>query len=109
MYRTFFIRIPIVPHIFHYDSINCLLSGHDGGAAEAPCGGLCAVVSPLPYWLTTALSGVCCFCPKDIYLGELMSTVCSVHVGGWAGVGACSAEGVGDPGRIRRRAARDPR
>ena len=26
--------------------------------AEAPCGGLCAVVSPLPYWLTTALSGV---------------------------------------------------
>ena len=26
-----------------------------------------------------------------------MSTVCSVHVRGWAGVGACSAEGVGGP------------
>ena len=26
-----------------------------------------------------------------------MSTVCSVHVGGSAGVGACSAEGVGGP------------
>ena len=37
------------------------------------------------------------FSPRDIYLGELMSTVCSVHVGGWAGVGACSAEGVGGP------------
>ena len=36
------------------------------------------------------------FFSKDIYLGELMSTVCSVHVRGWAGVGACSAEGVGD-------------
>ena len=35
------------------------------------------------------------FVPKDIYLDELMSTACSVHVGGWAGVGACSAEGVG--------------
>ena len=31
------------------------------------------------------------FFTKDIYPGELMSTVCSVHVGGWAGVGACSA------------------
>ena len=37
------------------------------------------------------------FFPKDYNLGELMSTVCSVHVGGWAGVGACSAEGVGGP------------
>ena len=37
------------------------------------------------------------FFPKDDNLGELMSTVCSVHVGGWAGVGACSAEGVGGP------------
>ena len=37
------------------------------------------------------------FFPKDIYLGEKLSTVCSVHVGGWAGVGACSAEGVGGP------------
>ena len=37
------------------------------------------------------------FSPKDDNLGELMSTVCSVHVGGWAGVGACSAEGVGGP------------
>ena len=37
------------------------------------------------------------FFPKDINLGELMSTVYSVHVGGWAGVGACSAEGVGGP------------
>ena len=46
------------------------------------------------------------FSPKYIYLGELMSTVCSVHVGGWAGVGACSAEGGRRPGRIRRRAAR---
>ena len=35
---------------------------------------------------------------KDGNLGELMSTVCSVHVeGGWAGVGACSAEGVDGP------------
>ena len=34
---------------------------------------------------------------KDDILGELMSTVCSVHVGGWAGVGACSAKGVGGP------------
>ena len=34
---------------------------------------------------------------KDDNLGELMSTVCSVHVGGWGGVGACSAEGVGGP------------
>ena len=33
------------------------------------------------------------FFPKDIYLGELMSTVCGVHVGEWAGVGACSAAG----------------
>ena len=32
------------------------------------------------------------FSPKDIYLGELMPTVCGVHVEGWAGVGACSAE-----------------
>ena len=31
--------------------------------------------------------------PKDIYLGVLMSTMCRVHVGGWVGVGACSAEG----------------
>ena len=35
--------------------------------------------------------------PKDINLGELMSTVRNVHVGGWASVGACSAEGVGGP------------
>ena len=28
---------------------------------------------------------VCVFSQKDIYLGELMSTVCSVHVGGLAG------------------------
>ena len=46
------------------------------------------------------------FFSKDIYLGELMSTVCSVHVRGWAGVGACSAEGGRRPGRTRRRAAR---
>ena len=32
------------------------------------------------------------FFPKDDNLGKLMSTVCGVHVGGWAGVGACSAE-----------------
>ena len=32
------------------------------------------------------------FPPKDDNLGELMSTVCGVHVRGWAGVGACSAE-----------------
>ena len=37
------------------------------------------------------------FFPKDDNLGELMSTVCSVHVGGWAGVDACSAERVGGP------------
>ena len=37
------------------------------------------------------------FFPTDIYLGELLSTVCSVHVGGWAGVDACSAERVGGP------------
>ena len=37
------------------------------------------------------------FFPKDDNLGELMSTVCVVRVGGWAGVGACSAEGVGGP------------
>ena len=43
--------------------------------------------------------------PKHIYLGELMSTVRGVHVGGWAGVGACSAEGGRRPGRTRRRAA----
>ena len=36
------------------------------------------------------------FFPKDDNLGELMSTVCSVHAGRWAGVDACSAEGVGD-------------
>ena len=35
-----------------------------------------------------------------------MSTVCGAHVGGWADVGACSAEGGRRPGRIRRRAAR---
>ena len=34
---------------------------------------------------------------KDDNLGVLMSTVYSVHVGGWASVGACSAEGVGGP------------
>ena len=34
--------------------------------------------------------------PKDDNLGELMSTVCVARVRGWAGVGACSAEGVGD-------------
>ena len=33
------------------------------------------------------------FFPKDYNLGELMSTVCSVHVRGWAGMDACSAEG----------------
>ena len=48
------------------------------------------------------------FSPKDDNLGELMSTVCSVHVGRWAGVGACSAEVVGGPagsagGRLRVR------
>ena len=36
------------------------------------------------------------FFPEDIYLGELMSTVCVARVRGWTGVGACSAEGVGD-------------
>ena len=36
------------------------------------------------------------FSPKDDNLGELMSNVCVVRVRGWAGVGACSAEGVGD-------------
>ena len=36
------------------------------------------------------------FFPKDDNLGELMSTVCVARVRGWAGVGACSAEGVGD-------------
>ena len=36
------------------------------------------------------------FFPEDIYLGELMSTVCVARVRGWAGVGARSAEGVGD-------------
>ena len=46
------------------------------------------------------------FFPTDIYLGELMSTVCGVHVRGWAGMGACSAEGGRRPGRTRRRAAR---
>ena len=46
------------------------------------------------------------FFPQDNNLGELMSTVCSVHVRGWAGVGACSAEGGRRPGRTRRRAAR---
>ena len=46
------------------------------------------------------------FFPKDYNLGELMSTVCGVHVRRWAGVGACSAEGGRRPGRIRRRAAR---
>ena len=46
------------------------------------------------------------FFPKDDNLGELMSTVCGVHVRGWAGVGACSAEGGRRPGRTRRRAAR---
>ena len=40
------------------------------------------------------------FFPKDIYLGVLMSTVCGVHVGGWAGVGACSAEGGGAGERL---------
>ena len=33
---------------------------------------------------------------KDDNLGELMSTGCAARVRGWAGVGACSAEGVGD-------------
>ena len=32
--------------------------------------------------------------PKDDNLDELMSTVCVARVRGWAGVGACSAEGV---------------
>ena len=50
----------------------------------------------------------CVFSLEDINLGGLMSTVCSVHVGGWAGVGARSAEGGRRPGRIRRRAARRP-
>ena len=36
------------------------------------------------------------FSPKDIYLGELMPTVRVARVRGWADVGACSAEGVGD-------------
>ena len=36
------------------------------------------------------------FFPKDYNLGELMSNVCVACVRGWAGVGACSAEGVGD-------------
>ena len=36
------------------------------------------------------------FFPKDDNLGELMSNVCVACVRGWAGVGACSAEGVGD-------------
>ena len=33
---------------------------------------------------------------KDYNLGELMSNVCVARVRGWAGVGARSAEGVGD-------------
>ena len=37
------------------------------------------------------------FFTEDDNLGVLMSTVCSVHVGGWARVGACSAEGEGGP------------
>ena len=46
------------------------------------------------------------FFPTDDNLGELMSTVCGVHVRGWAGVGACSAEGFRRPSRTRRRTAR---
>ena len=42
------------------------------------------------------------FVPKDIYLDELMSTACSVHVGGWAGVGPCSAEDVHARGKAAR-------
>ena len=30
------------------------------------------------------------FFPQGDNLGELMSTVCNVRVGGWVGVGACS-------------------
>ena len=37
------------------------------------------------------------FSTKGDNLGELIFTVRSVHVGGWAGVGACLAEGVGGP------------
>ena len=48
------------------------------------------------------------FFPKDDNFGVLMSTVCSVYVGGWVGVSACPAEGR-RPGRIRRRAAGRPR
>ena len=36
------------------------------------------------------------FSTKDDNLGELISNVCVACVRGWAGVGACSAEGVGD-------------
>ena len=44
------------------------------------------------------------FTQKNANLGELMSAVCGVHVRGWAGVGACSAEGGRRPRRTRRRA-----
>ena len=36
------------------------------------------------------------FSQKMTIWGELMFNVCVARVRGWAGVGACSAEGVGD-------------
>ena len=54
----------------------------------------------------SAISPLASFFPKDDNPGELMSTMCGVHARGWAGVGACSAEGGRRPGRICRRAAR---
>ena len=41
-------------------------------------------------------------------LGVLKSIVCSVYVGWWVGVGACTAAEGRRPGRIRRRAVRSP-
>ena len=48
------------------------------------------------------------FSPKDENLRVLMSIVCTVYVGGWVGVGACTAAEGRRSGRIGRRAARRP-
>ena len=59
----------------------------------------CCRLEPVTRYHMCAVRIVPCgflFFPKDDNLGVLMFTVFSVHVGGWPGVGACSAEQVGD-------------
>ena len=46
--------------------------------------------------LIDVVLGTMLFSQKMTIWGELMFNVCVARVRGWAGVGACSAEGVGD-------------